>query len=126
MSIEQFISRACAQTLVYWASPTDDGYGGSTFSDPVEISGRWEQVQEIVKTKDGEEVLSQARAWVTQDLDEGGYLYLGELDDLDSAPVPTDVENACRILAFSKVPSLGQTDVFIRKASLNIGKSEQI
>lgn len=126
MSIEGFITRVCKQTLVYWSAPVADGYGGSTFTDPVEIYGRWEQVQEIVKTKDGEELLSQARAWVTQDLDEGGYLYLGELDDLDSAPVPMDVEGACRILAFSKVPSLGSTSKFIRKASLNLGKSEQI
>ena len=119
MSIAQLLARNCKQTIVYWASPTPDGYGGSTYSDPVEIMGRWEDKQELIKTNNGEEQLSQARVWLLQDVDEGGYLYLGTLDDLDSDPQPKDIPTVGQIMTFSKFPTLGQGDVFLRKVNLN-------
>lgn len=120
MSIAQLLVRNCKQTIVYWASPTADGYGGYTFATPVEIQGRWEDKQELIKTNDGEEQVTQARVYLLQDVDEGGYLYLGSLDDLDSNPQPDEVDTAGQILAISKFPTLGQSDVFLRKVNVNM------
>ena len=123
MSIAQLLARNCKQTLVYWASPTPDGYGGFTYSDPTEIMGRWEDMQELIKTTDGEEQLSQARVWLMQDVDEGGYLYLGTLDDLDSDPQPEDIPTAGRIMTFTRLPELGTTDLFLRKVNINMSSN---
>ena len=73
MGIENFITRTCSQTAVYWGTPVADGYGGKTFVDPVEISCRWEnRVEKIsrVGSRTGEEIISQARVFVTQDVNE--------------------------------------------------------
>jgi hypothetical protein len=123
--IERFLKRAAVQTVVYWSSPVEDGYGGFTYADPVEIEGRWENVQEVVRSTDGSELLAQARCWVEQDVDEKGYLFLGTLNDLDSAGTPDNQEGAVRIIAFSKIPALHSTNKFIRKASLNKENNER-
>ena len=122
MGIPAFIKRSLNQTLVYWANPANDGYGAETYDTPVEISGRCEHKTELVVSESGEEVLSKAQVWLEQVVKEGEYLYLGTLSDsgLDSAPVPKEVSESMRVLAFSKVPVLGRADEFEYKAYLNI------
>ena len=122
MGLEGFISRLCVQTAVYWGSPTEDGYGGKTFADPVEISCRWEDTVEKISrvgARLGEEIISRAVVYVTEDVEELGYLFLGDLDDLDSDEEadPTTVENAYMINRFDKIPVLRSTE-FLRKAYL--------
>lgn len=125
--ITDFISRRAVQTIVYWGGPTPDGYGGYTFDEAVEISGRWEQATEVITSADGEEILSQARVFITQDVDEDGYMYLGEIDDLDSNHEdPREIDGALRIVASTKIPALGSTDRFMRKAHLNMSKSTTV
>jgi len=114
MSIEKFIEKVSVQTAVYWGSPTNDGYGGKTFADPVEIDCRWEDRTDVLRTSAGNEVVSKAKVLVTQDLDEEGFLYLGELDDLDSAPIPSEVDGAHKIVRFDKIPMIKKTDEFVR------------
>ncbi len=127
MSFTSFITRQCKQTVVYWGSPVDDGYGTATFAAPVELMARWEKVDEVVTNKDGKEVLSKARVWVLQDLDEQGYIYLGELDDLDSNPDdPQEIVGAEEIIAFRKIPVLKSPDEFIRRASLHVKGSQKV
>ena len=123
MGMESFIARLCTQKCVYWGTPVEDGYGGKTFADPVEISCRWEDTIELVSrvgSRLGEEVVSQARVYITQDVDEQGYLYLGTLDDLDSDEEtdPTTIEKAYSIVRFDKVPAMRSTNEFLRKAYL--------
>ena len=123
MGMESFIARLCVQTAVYWGSPVDDGYGGHTFADPVEISCRWEdQVEKIdrVGASLGEEIVSAAQVYVTQDVEERGYLFLGDLDDLDSGEEadPKTVEKAYMINRFDKVPVMRSTSEFLRKVYL--------
>ena len=43
MSLSNFIKRLCQQSAVYWGAPVADGYGGWTYSAPVEILIRWEE-----------------------------------------------------------------------------------
>ncbi|KKL57638.1 hypothetical protein LCGC14_2233390 [marine sediment metagenome] len=127
MGITDFINRMCTQTIVYWANPVNDGEGGFTYDSPVEILGRWEEVNEVVLGSNGKELVSRARVFLKQEVDEEGAMYLGELTDLDSAPEPTDsAVNALYIIAFSKVPVLGSATDFMYKASLNMLGNRQV
>ena len=118
-SFNSFLTRMYKQTVVYWGAPTLDGFSNKTFADPIELSARYERVDELVKGPDGEELLSKARVWVPQEVDEGGYIYLGTLDDLDSNPDdPKTIEGADEILSFRKMPQVGSTTEFILRANL--------
>jgi len=117
MAIDKFVKRVCVQTAVYWGSPTPDGYGGLTFDDPVEIACRWEDKTELNREDIARNFTCKSEVLVTQDLDVNGWLYLGELTDLDSNPDnPKEVEGAYVIGRFDKIPMIKSTTIFVRKA----------
>jgi hypothetical protein len=123
MGIEDFIVKKCKQTAVYWGDPVEDGYGGMSFGSmyPIEIDCRWENKNEIFKSSNGKEYTSRSIVYITIDLDEQGYLYLGSLDDFESTQDLTNpkiIENAFEIKRFDKSPSLNKVAEFIRKAYL--------
>lgn len=125
MGIESLLAQTCTQTAVYWGAPEDDGYGGKNFDSiyPVEIACRWKEKTELivrVGARLSEELISNAQVFVTQDVDEKGYLYLGTLDDLDSGEEenPETVDGAYIIKKFEKIPALRSTTEFVRKAYL--------
>ncbi len=91
--------------ITYWGNPRNNGLGGFTFDDPVLIEARWEQRVEETFDDRGVVFVSQANAFVKQDLDLGGYLYNGNslIED------PTTVEGAYKIRAFRKVSNMGRT-----------------
>lgn len=106
-----FLTKNLVQTCVYWGTPAANGYGGYIYADGVEINARWEDRQEIFINAQGREDLSRAVVYVDTDVEVGGYLYLGELDDFDSSdPEPTENASAYMIKAFSKIPNLKGTD----------------
>lgn len=105
-----WITENLLQSIVYWANPVPDGYGGYTYDAPVEIFGRWEESQELFINKEGVEQRSKAKIFLAQDVDEEEYLYLGELIDIASGSSPQDVEGAYEIRAFKKIPNLDVTD----------------
>ena len=113
----KFIDSVCVQTAVYWGNPTSDGYGGTTYDDPVEISCRWEEKITLIQNIQGEEVVSKAEILLTQDVAANGLLFLGTLTDLDSGeeedPMTVD---AWTILRFDKTPLFQSTDEFVQKA----------
>lgn len=123
MSTPYFIKRHLNQTLVYWANPVNDGEGGYTFDDPVEIRGRCEYRVEMVRTETGEEQVSRARIYLEEELDTGGYIYLGSLDDsgIDTDSHPNDVDGSMRIFSQDKVPRL-RGNGFLYKAFVNANK----
>ena len=82
MGIEAIVSRLCTEIAVYWGSPVSDGMGSFAFATPIEIPCRWQESGQILSDKDGNEIISKAVVYVTQDLDEEGMLYLGTLIDL--------------------------------------------
>ena len=123
--ITTFMVRACQQTAVYWAPLGEDGYGKKTFYDPIEVSCRWQDVKDLVLSGNGKEVITRATVYVTTDVEEEGYLYLGTLDTLyDSAESsevtldPMDYADAGLIVAFYKSPVHRSTTEFVRKAYL--------
>ena len=142
MSIQKFIEKVCVQTAVYWGDPTPDGYGGKTYSDPVEIPCRWDDTLEVIKDERGEEIICKAKVLVTQDLEEGGMLYLGTLEDLgivvggnvvigglgtgnivlaglSKMSHPEDVEDAYEITIIKKIPMIRSTSEYVRTVYLN-------
>lgn len=108
------IARLLKQTIVYWANPVNDGFGGMTFDEPVEILSRWEDRQEKFIGFDGEEHISKAVVYLHQDVALGEYVMLGTLNDLGSFKIPQDEETARRIMGFSKIPSTRNND-YLRK-----------
>ena len=127
MGIAAFMSRLCVQDAVYWGSPQDDGRGGYTFADAIEIKCRWEEGSEVISMQGDDrksrEIVSKAQVWVLQDVDEEGYLYLGTLDSEDALSSaeeesPADVDGAYKILKFEKIPELRRSNKFIRKVYL--------
>jgi len=121
MGLEQLITRACTQTAVYWGPPSPDGYAGRTFDSvyPEEISCKWEDRTEVIKDSHGNEVTSRARIHVVDDVEEEGWLFLGDLDDLDSSQEedPVGVDGAYKIIRFDKKPSI-RGDEYVRIAYL--------
>lgn len=127
MSIIDDIAEMCVETAVYWGNPVEDGYGGKTFDDPIEISCRWENVNQIVSDEKGVETTCRGLVYTTQDVKEEGYLYRGTLDDLydsnasDSSAGevynPKTITGAWAIKRFQKIPSL-DGEGFLRKAFL--------
>ena len=116
--MSRLLTKSLKQSCVYWSSPTADGYGGYTFNDAVELNVRWEDKQELFINAQGKEERSQAVVYLDQDVDMGGYLYLGDLDDLDSSdPDPQNIANAKEIRAFQKIPNIKGT-AFLRKVWL--------
>ena len=118
MGIAKFILKISVQTAVYWGNPVEDGYGKLTFDGPVEIPVRWENTATLITASDGEQYVTQAEILVNQDVDVNGYLYLGTLDDFDSAEgeSPKEITGAHRIRRFDKVPMIKSTTIFVRKA----------
>jgi hypothetical protein len=131
-NMDSFLKRATPQIAIYWGNPQNDGHGGYTYDDPIEIACRWEGITQIVSDKNGEEVTSRALVFVLQDVEEEGMLYLGSFDDFytdsdswfdeDSSgdysiPHPKTIEGAYIIKRFQKTPDIkGRT--FLRKAYL--------
>ncbi len=127
MGITDFINRACKQTIVYWANPVRDAYSNFTYDSPVEILGRWEEVNEVILGTDGKELISQARVYLKQVVSIEGAMYLGELTDLSSEPLPTDsATNALYVIGFSKLPVLGSSTDYMYRAYLNMTGTKAI
>ena len=129
MSIPSFIKKICVQPCVYWGSPVEDGYGGKTFADPVEIKCRWEDIVRKIKTSNGSETESKATVLVTEDLDFEGYLYLGTLDEvlaldavvnLESGEVfnPKSIDRAFQIIGMDRISLVKSTTEFVRTVYL--------
>jgi hypothetical protein len=130
MSVAEFISRNLTQTAVYWGNPQEDGYGSKTFNDPIEISCRWENVDQVLGGDTGDDrgmkYISRALAYVDRVLDEEGYLWLGRLADLeqylDSSSGtyidPMTVPDAHVIKRKQEIPRLGSNTKFLYRVYL--------
>jgi len=110
-----FIDTVCVQTAVYWERKSSNGYGGFTYETPVEIKCRWDANSKLVLNDKGEQVVISAEILVNQELDVGGLLFLGTLDDLDSSLTHEGVETH-PIIAFPKNPLFKSATEFVRMA----------
>lgn len=90
------------QTATYWSPPVANGWGGGSFAAPVEIACRWEDKTQLIRDRDGREVVSMATVYPDRELYEDGWLYLGS----SAAADPHEVEGAYQIKSFRKVPDM--------------------
>ena len=109
----RYLTKNLKQTITYWGNPVSDGWGGSTFDSPVTITGRWEDKQELFRDAEGQEVLSHALVFLSQDVEIKEYLYLGTSAEAN----PKNVSGAREIRSFRKIPNLKAT-AFMRKVWL--------
>jgi len=120
--INAYIKRLAKQsraTAVYWAAPVSDG-AVNRFDAPKQIEVFWKEASRVIVNRQGREINSMARLFVSEDLDEGGMIWKGALSDLTTAQKadPRKVSDAYEIELFWKVPSLSISDEFQRKAIL--------
>lgn len=116
----------CVQDAVYWANPVDDGHGGYTWDDPVDIKCRWDDDAKVFTDNQGNELVSMAVVAVLQDLNINGMLCLGTIDSLVEAGYlvgdltkAASVPGAYLIKREAKVPMLGSTTEFYRQIYLS-------
>lgn len=102
------------QTATYWQVTGSNGYGGYAFADPVALSVRWEEREELFRDSEGEEQTSRAIVFLGQDVEIGDYLALG---DYTATADPTDLDDAYRVMQFRKVTDLRNVKA-LRKAML--------
>ena len=114
-----WIADGLPQVAVYWGSPVNTGAGDRTFAVPVEINCRWMQKAVLFVDQTGQTKVSKAVVMVDQDVDLGGYLYLGDLGDLSSAEEldPLTIAEAHEIRAFDRSPTFRGNES-VRKATL--------
>ena len=113
------ITRMRKQTAVYWAllgadsaGVVDyDDYGQPQYTDPVEITVRWESVTVEFLDSQGTRQLSNAVVYSGEDLDLGGVLMLGELTDITDEDIPKENDDAWEIRRFDKLPNLRNTEI---------------
>ena len=107
------ITKSLKQIAVYWAPGSPDGDGGFADVTPVEISCRWDDVIGKVTDPKTQNTYSNATVYVDRDVEVGGFLYLGELTDLDSDVSPEDAPAGTsikKIVGFSKIANLKATE----------------
>ena len=118
-----YLDSLCVQKAVYWHPAVSDGRGGYTFANVEEINVRWEDKRQVIRTSDGVEFISKAKILLhssTPEIDNQGYLVLGELESLTQAQRddPKQVEKAFQPTFVEKKPLFRSTDEFVRRAYL--------
>jgi hypothetical protein len=115
--LEKLVSKFAVQTAVYWDGSTINKYGESSFSTGVEIKVRWDGVTELIRNKQGKEVMSNAKILTNTDCNIEGWLYLGTLASLDTPQKSNPkliTNNAFEIQKIDKIPFVKSTDSFVR------------
>lgn len=90
------------QDITYWKPTTADVFGKKSFEMPKLFKGRWEDRNEMVFDKTGQEVMCKTRIFVCEDVDLDGYIFLGECYE----PDPLVTQGAFEIRQIAKMPDL--------------------
>lgn len=102
----QILNRMRKQYAVYWAPKAADRAGIAGFEDPVEVRVRWEDALGELVTPTGQPTLSKTVVYMPYAAKVGGYLWLGALEDLESAEEPTKNTGAYTITDIKTIPTL--------------------
>ena len=89
------------QKAVYWAASGTDEYGEVTLASPVQLSVRWEHVDEQSLDAEGNPVAINAKVVVDRDIEVGSIFWEGKLTALSSPE--TDL---LRVTVFKKIPDV--------------------
>ena len=122
----KILTTMLVEKVVYWGTPVSDGRGGAQVNAPVELNGRWEDVEQAYRDPTGQERLSLAVVATESpdggvgagaDLKVGGYLYRGTLASLQDSTNPLQIDDAHEIRKAGRLPTL-KGDQFLRQAWL--------
>ena len=72
--------------VTHWPITGTNGYGGFTFGTPVLVVCRWQDVAELFRDANNEEVISDAIVYMPVDVDIGDFLAQGD----HTSPTVTD------------------------------------
>lgn len=103
-------SRTLHDPITIWRTTPND-YGGYDFAAPEHTVGRWQEGGQIFRTLSGDELVSQAVAYLTVDVGEGDWMAPGTFSDTD----PSGVQGAFQVMRFYRSPDLRNMDM-TRKA----------
>lgn len=93
------------QTATYWPKGVRNGFGQIDYPASKTIKVRWEDKQKLFIDNSGEEALSRAVVYAGIEIDDEGYLYLGESTEAD----PTNEQKAFKVKSVSVTPNLRNT-----------------
>jgi len=96
-------TRHLRDEVTHWPVTGTDDFGDPIFGTPVKLKARWEDKQELFRTVQGEEVVSNAIVFLSIIAPVGDYLGLG---DLVAQVDPTTVSDTFKIRAFNRVTDL--------------------
>lgn len=103
------------QRAVFWAPLGEDQNGNMQFDEPVEVRCRWTDMNTLYVKPHGEQAASRCLVMVDRDMDVGGVLWLGVLEDVEDQDEPMKNAGANIIQAFNKVPDVAARK-FVRTA----------
>lgn len=90
-------------TITYWApTGTKNQFGKPSWSAPVTILGRWEDMMNMVLSKHGKEYVSKTRVLTTTELNMDGFLFKGTSVAVD----PTEVTGSYEIQSIGRMNDL--------------------
>ena len=109
------IERIRKQTAIYWPMTSDeyDSYGKPIDATPVEISCRWQEVNEEFIDAQGDRKISSAKIFVGQNMTPGEYLKLGDIGDVESGKTASEHDGAYEIKKVEKIPNFKVTEFLI-------------
>lgn len=100
---------------VYWGNPVRNVHGGETFDAAVSLDVFWIDTRELIRDASGEQMVSNAQVLVQQELEEGGYLYRGNLSALtvQERAHPANVRGASEIRKFDDYTGFSGLKVYV-------------
>jgi len=93
------------QTATYWAPGAPDEYGLVSFSAPVSMDCRWQDVAELYRDANGNELTSSSIVYFASDVLRQGWLFEGSSVAAD----PKTVDGASEIRRVDSSPNLTNT-----------------
>lgn len=87
---------------ITWWPVTRDVTGGPSFGSPTTLNANWQDRQIVYRNAKGDDAVSRATVFLTQDVDVGDYLYNG----ISTASDPSVLAGAYPVRQFSKIPDL--------------------
>ncbi len=76
-------NRNMPQAATYWGPPVRDAFGVPVFPASAPIGVRWEDKSVLFRDAQGQEVTSEAVVYTNQQVQIGGYLFLGTSTQVD-------------------------------------------
>lgn len=94
-----------------------DANGNPRFDIARQIKVYWMQSSELLDVGGGQAKMSKGRVYTGEDIDEGGMMFLGTLDDVPPGRIdsPREIQKASQVIRFDKVATI-KGDQWVRVA----------